>query len=193
LDFSTNCCDKLNETGNMKLSINGALTIGTEDGANVEMHEAITDAWWPFTFGATVEQNQEPHSPWEIYEKDEPLKRAIDSLKDGTFAANPQEQKAFSEIYQDLVEKDQFRLLQDFRSYYEAQKKVDALFLKPIEWAKTALHNIASMGSFSVDTSIQKYANEIWGLTPLPPDPKIVAAVREEYSEHDRCRIELPE
>ncbi len=176
-------------TGNMKLTMNGALTIGTEDGANIEMRESVTDAWWPFRFGATVEQVREPHNPWELYDKDEALKRAIDTLKDGTFATNPQEQEAFSEIYQDLVEKDPFRLLQDFRSYYDTQRNVEELFVKPLDWAKTALHNVAAMGRFSVDTSIRKYADEIWGLSPLPPDPAIVEKVREEYSQHDRCLI----
>lgn len=176
-------------TGNMKLTMNGALTIGTEDGANIEMRKSVTDSWWPFSFGGSIKENQEPHHPWEIYERDDALKRAIDTLKDGTFATNPQEHEAFSEIYQDLLEKDSFRLLQDFRSYYDAQRRVEELFIKPLEWAKTALHNVAAMGRFSVDTSIRKYATEIWGLTPLPPDPSIVAKVRAEYSQHDRCLI----
>jgi len=81
--------------------------------------------------------------------------------------------------------------LQDFRSYYEAQKKVEALFLQPKAWAETAIHNIAAMGRFSVDHSIQTYARDVWGLTPFPPDVEILNKVREEYSEHDRCRIGL--
>lgn len=179
-------------TGNMKLSMNGALTIGTEDGANVEMRESVTDAWWPFRFGASAEQNSQPYKALDIYMKDESLRKAIDSLKDGTFSENGEEASAFAEIHQELVEVDNYRILQDFGSYYEAQKKVDALFANPSAWAETAIHNIASMGKFSVDVSIGNYAKKIWGLEPCPPDPNIVSRVRTEYSEHDRCRIGVP-
>lgn len=176
-------------TGNMKLSMNGALTIGTEDGANIEMREAVTDVWWPFRFGASAEKNRGPYKSWDIYIQDAGLRRAVDALKDGSFSSNEQEALAFSQIYQDLVEVDQFRVLQDFKDYYETQKKVEALFLQPKAWAETAIHNIAAMGRFSVDHSIQTYASEVWDLIPFPPDPEILNKVREEYSEHDRCRI----
>ena len=110
-------------TGNMKLAMNGSLTIGTDDGANIEMRQNVTDEFWPFKFGATVDEVRQPHSPWEIYEKNPILKKALDSLKDGSFAINDQEREAFSEIYQDLVEKDPYRLLLDFEDYYKTQKK----------------------------------------------------------------------
>ncbi len=176
-------------TGNMKLAMNGALTIGTEDGANIEMRQAVTDSWWPFRFGESSEQNQKPYKAWDIYIRDAELRRAVDSLKDGSFSENAEEAEAFAQIHQDLVEKDVYRILQDFRSYYETQQKVEELFLRPMEWAEMAMHNIAGMGNFSVDTSIRKYAKEIWDLAPQPPDPDILNKVREEYSEHDRCRI----
>lgn len=179
-------------TGNMKLSMNGALTIGTEDGANIEMRQAVTDAWWPFCFGASASQNLQPYKAWDVYISDEPLRRAIDSLKDGTFSESEEEASVFAQIHRDLVEKDTFRLLQDFRSYYEAQKKVEELFAKPMAWAEVAIHNIAGMGKFSVDHSIRNYAKEIWDLNPCPPDSDILNKVREEYSEHDRCRISTP-
>lgn len=179
-------------TGNMKLAINGALTIGTEDGANIEMREAVTDAWWPFRFGSSIEENKRPYKPWDLYIHDAPLKRVVDSLKDGSLAENEEESRAFAEIYEDLVERDGYRLLQDFRSYYDAQLKVEELFLQRMVWAETAIHNIAAMGRFSSDMAIRKYADEIWGLKPLLPDAEILNKVREEYSEHDRCRIGVP-
>lgn len=179
-------------TGNMKLAMNGALTIGTEDGANIEMHKAVTDAWWPFRFGANSDQNQKPYKAWDIYIHDAQLRRAVDALKDGSFSENAEEAESFAHIHQDLVEKDTYRVLQDFRAYYDTQKKVEDLFMHPMQWAETAIHNIAAMGSFSVDTAIRKYAKEIWGLEPLPPDRDILNKVREEYSEHDRCRIGAP-
>lgn len=179
-------------TGNMKLSMNGALTIGTEDGANIEMHQEVTDSFWPFKFGASSEENLKPYNAGEIYMEDIALRRVIDSLKDGTFSKTDEEAANFAQIHQELVGRDFFRLLQDFRSYYETQKKVDALYIEPLKWAQFAIHNVASMGKFSVDTAVRKYAEEIWEIEPLPPEREILNKVREEYSEHDRCRIGAP-
>jgi starch phosphorylase len=180
-------------TGNMKFSMNGALTIGTDDGANIEMRKAVSDRWWPFAFGASAEDNRKPFSGWDIYIHDEPIRRAIDSLKDGTFAETPGEAAAFAAIHYALVESGQnsdfFKVLKDLRSYYETQKKVEALFIQPLVWAETAIHNIASMGTFSTDESIRHYAREIWNIEPCPPDPAILAKTLAEYSEHDRCKI----
>lgn len=176
-------------TGNMKLAINGALTIGTEDGANIEMRQAVTDAWWPFRFGASASENEFPYKSWDIYIHDEQIRRAVDSLKDGTFAESPLETAAFAQLHKNLHETDTYRVLKDLRAYYDTQKKVEKLFLQPQLWAETALRNIAAMGRFSADNSIRNYAEKIWGIVPLPPDPGILAKVREEYSEHDRCKI----
>ncbi|MEN9654547.1 MAG: glycogen phosphorylase [Chlamydiota bacterium] len=176
-------------TGNMKLSINGALTIGTDDGANVEMRQSVGDRWWPFLFGQSAEQNEGPNHPWDIYRQDTAIRRAVDALKDGTFARNAAEEAAFSDIHRHLIEHDTYRVLQDLRSYYEAQKKVEALYQTPAKWAETVLHNIAGMGPFSADNSIRNYAEKIWNIQPYPCDKNVLAKVREEYSLHDRCRI----
>lgn len=176
-------------TGNIKLSMNGALTIGTEDGANIEMHAAVKERWWPFSFGASAEENRHVFNPKEILEKDEPIRRAVEALRDQVFAENAEEASAFMQLYEVLVERDTFRVLKDLRSYFETQKKVEALYLQPKLWAEMAIHNIASMGSFSSDASIQTYAKSIWGIEPCPPSSEIIAKVREEYSEHDRCKI----
>jgi starch phosphorylase len=181
-------------TGNMKLAMNGALTIGTDDGANIEMRASITDPHWPFLFGATAEQNRQPYNAWDTYISDEPIRRAVDSLKDGTFDTSPSETASFAALHRSLTEgdaggpPDRFRLLQDLRAYHTAQLRVESLFLTPLKWAETALHNIAAMGPFSTDESIRRYAS-IWGLKPCPPDPSILARVRAEYAEHDRCKI----
>lgn len=178
-------------TGNMKFSMNGALTIGTEDGANIEMHKAATDRWWPFSFGRSAKENahfQEYHA-LDVYKNDEQIRRAVDALKDGTFAITPEESAAFTQIYSSLLEHDRFFVLSDLRSYYETQKKVEELYRKPEQWAETAIHNVASMGDFSTDISIRNYAEKIWGLEPCHPDSALLEKVREEYSEHDRCRI----
>jgi starch phosphorylase len=178
-------------TGNMKLTINGALTIGTEDGANIEMHEAISDRWWPFKFGSTAKENKEPYKASDIYLNDSAIRRALDTLKNGTFARNRVESESFTDLYQYLVESDPFRILKDLRAYYETQKKVETLFAQPNLWAETALNNIAAMGSFSTDISIRNYAEKIWDITPCPPDLKILEKVTQEYSEHDACRIHM--
>ncbi|HSX10276.1 MAG TPA: glycogen/starch/alpha-glucan phosphorylase, partial [Chlamydiales bacterium] len=163
--------------------------IGTEDGANIEMRQAVTDRWWPFRFGNSAEQNQEPYKPWDIYVQDTAIRRAVDALKDNTFAQSSEEAEAFVQIYHRLTEHDTFRVLKDLRSYYEMQKKVEALFLQPRSWAEMVLHNIAAMGPFSADESIRNYATKIWGITPCPPLPAILEKVRSEYAEHDRCKI----
>lgn len=176
-------------TGNMKLAMNGALTIGTEDGANIEMREAVSDRWWPFRFGRSAKENLEPYHPQDVYLNDEAIRKAVDSLKDQTFAENAVEASAFLQIHEELIHTDTFRVLQDLRAYYETQKKVEELYLQPNLWAETALQNIAAMGRFSSDEAIRNYAKNIWEIEPCPPDPEIVAKVREEYSEHDRCKI----
>jgi len=178
-------------TGNMKLTINGALTIGTEDGANIEMRKAITDRWWPFLFGNNTQENQLPYHPSDVYLNDGAIQRAVDTLKNGTFARNPMESDTFADLYHYLVQSDSFKILKDLRSYYETQKKVEALFSQPHLWAETALNNIAGMGSFSTDVSIRNYAEKIWGIQPCPPDPGILKKVTEEYSEHDACRVRI--
>lgn len=176
-------------TGTMKFAINGALTIGTEDGANIEMHQAVGDKWWPFGFGASAEENERPYDPHEIYSQDPAIRRAVDALKDGPFATKAYERGSFTKLHEYLITRDPYRILKDLRPYYETQKKAEALFLQPNAWAETALRNIAAMGSFSADVAIRNYAEKIWGIEPCPPDPEILEKVRREYSENDRCRI----
>ncbi|MDR3624294.1 MAG: glycogen/starch/alpha-glucan phosphorylase [Chlamydiales bacterium] len=187
-------------TGNMKLSINGALTIGTNDGANIEMREEIKDQWWPFAFGASSEeialmQAVRSYNPWEVCAANPKIKKAVESLHDRTFAQFDIEHQAFTELYYHLLESqhgkpaDSYFVLKDLESYAETQKRVEALFLNKASWAEYAIHNIAGMGKFSSDESIKQYAEKIWQLAPCPPDEKILAKVREEYSEHDKCRI----
>jgi starch phosphorylase len=163
----------------MKLAINGALTIGTEDGANIEMREAIGDRWWPFSFGSSSQENSEPYNPQEIYFQDEAIRRAVDTLKTGTFASNPEEDACFAILYEYLTTRDPYRILKDLRSYYETQQKVEMFFQQPLLWAETALHNIAGMGSFSSDHAIRNYAEKIWDIVPCPPDLKILEGVAE--------------
>jgi starch phosphorylase len=184
-------------TGNMKLAMNGALTIGTPDGANIEMQKAIGEAYWPFAFGKTAEENEAlrpNYNPWDIYMHQLPIRQAVDALRDHSFAENEQQHQAFSTIYHQLLERhnsdpvDRYFVLNDLQSYYETQKKVEDLYSQPAKWAEYAIHNIASM-AFSADESIHNYAKLIWNIERCPVDPNELSRVRDEYSEHDKCRI----
>lgn len=183
-------------TGNMKLSINGALTIGTDDGANVEMRESVTNEWWPFLFGASASQIQEMqadaslYQAWNIYSEFPKIRQAVDSLRDGTFTRTDDEQQALEEIHASLLESsfdtpaDPYFTLHDLPAYYDTQKRAEELYSNPSQWAEYALHNIAGMSRFSSDRSIHDYSEKIWGLTPCPPDPAILQRIRAEYAEH---------
>lgn len=187
-------------TSNMKLTMNGALTIGTEDGANVEMHQAITDKWWPFRFGNTTAQNAEmrqtkSYNPWDVYNHHPSIKSAMDALRDRTFAETDAEHEAIISLYQSLLEpqngdqSDRYFVLADLPAFYQTQKQVEDLFADPSKWAEYALQNMAGMGNFSSDESIHNYAKLVWDLKPCPCDLEELGKVRKEYSEHDKCRI----
>jgi starch phosphorylase len=187
-------------TGNMKMAINGALTIGTDDGANIEMREEITDQWWPFGFGCssdeiTAMKNSGSYRARDIYESNAKIRRAVDTLRDRTFATNDAEHHAFSDLYHKLVEThygepaDRYFTLKDLESYCQAQKRVEELYQKPNLWAEFAIHNIAGMGKFSADVSINNYCQKIWGIVPCAPDEEILERIRHEYSLIDKCRI----
>jgi glycogen phosphorylase len=187
-------------TGNMKLAINGALTIGTDDGANIEMREAITDTWWPFSFGARAEELERLHkndsyNPWDIYSTNPKIKRAIDSLKDGTFTKNASEDEALSLLFDALMlgfkaeRPDPYFVVYDLQDYYDTQLKVEAHYQDHNRWAETAIHNIAGMGGFSADVSIDKYAKQIWELKKLPLDPTILLEVKKIYDKSTLKRV----
>lgn len=188
-------------TGNMKLAMNGALTIGTDDGANVEMRQSVKDEWWPFLFGGTVEENnkmlkEKNYSAQEIYTHNEKIRDMLDMLKDDSLAISEEEHKVLSSIYHSLLTghngsfADRYFVLKDLMPFYQAQKKVEELYLQPDKWTEYVVHNIAGMGPFSTDESIHNYAKLAWDLEKCPVDKKELARVRDEYSEHDKCRIQ---
>lgn len=187
-------------TGNMKLTINGALTIGTDDGANIEMREEIGDAWWPFSFGCSSKEidkmkTDQSYHPQSIVNQNPKIRKVLDSLIDRTFAINDQEHFAFINLHKNLMEgingngPDVYFVLMDFENYCKAQKKVEELYIDPPKWAEYAIHNIAGMGKFSGDFAIKQYCTQVWGLKPLPIDEEIYRSVENEFRELDKCRI----
>jgi starch phosphorylase len=156
-------------TGNMKLSLNGALTIGTLDGANVEIGEEV-GAENIFIFGLVVEQVAalwaKGYNPWDYYNADEELRAVIDWLGSDYFT--PGESGAFGQVHHSLLQGgDPYLLLPDFRSYCDAHAKVDAAYRDQKLWARMAILNTARMGKFSSDRTIKEYANQIWKLKPV--------------------------
>ncbi len=152
-------------TGNMKFALNGALTIGTLDGANVEIKEEVGDENI-FIFGNTVEDverlRHEGYNPWDYYNTNPELKQALDQIRDGFF--NP-DAELFKPILDSLLHKgDYFLVLADYAAYVEMQEKVDELYKDPDEWNRKALLNTARVGKFSSDRTIRDYADEIWGV-----------------------------
>lgn len=187
-------------TGNMKLSMNGALTIGTEDGANIEMRESVTNKWWPFSFGCSSDEIAEmrrnnSYNAQDICRSNPKIFRAVNSLRDRTFARNDEEHMTFSNLYHQLMEvhyggaADRYFVIKDLESYYNTQKKVEEMYSNPALWAEYVIHNIAGMGPFSIDRSVEDYNRLIWQTEICPAEPEILARVRHEYELVDQCRI----
>ena len=167
-------------TGNMKFMLNGAPTLGTMDGANVEIVEevGIENA---FIFGLSSDEvinyeNNGGYNPQEIYFNDWDIKRVVDQLMDGTYSHGDHEM--FRDLYNSLLNTqggdrpDRYFILKDFRSYAEAQKKVEEAYKDPDRWAKMALLNTASCGKFTSDRTIQEYVDNIWKLDYVTVKPE---------------------
>ena len=155
-------------TGNMKFMLNGAVTIGTMDGANVEIVEEV-GLENAFIFGLSSDEvinyeNNGGYNPKDIYNSDAELRRVIDQLIDGTYSQG--DKKRFEDIYNSLVNggKDVYFILKDFRSYDDARKRAYEAYADKDRWAKMAMLNTACCGKFSSDRTIEEYAQEIWKL-----------------------------
>ncbi len=161
-------------TGNMKLALNGALTIGTLDGANIEMRDEVGDENF-FIFGLTAEQihdvRRKGYDPWGIYNSNAELKQTLDMIASGYFS--PESPSLFKPIFDSLTGYgDRFMLLADYDSYIACQERVDALYRDQEQWSRRAILNVAGMGRFSSDRSILEYANKVWGVKPVTHDAR---------------------
>ncbi len=161
-------------TGNMKFMLNGAVTIGTLDGANVEMREEVGDENI-FIFGMTSQEvidqySRNDYNPWDIYNTNSDVRGVMNMLINGTLDENTE---LFREIYDSLLNgyggsrADEYFVLKDFASYAKAQEEVDKAYKDKEKWAKMAVLNTANSGKFSSDRTIKQYAEEIWDLKPV--------------------------
>lgn len=156
-------------TGNMKYMMNGAITLGTLDGANVEIVGQVGEENAEI-FGLHVEdinhlKHERSYNSWDYYNTHENVHRVIDSLRNGYWSSDPNE---FRLIYNDiLTQNDEFFVLADFNAYVNAQENVEARYRDSQRWARTMLINIAKSGYFSSDRTIRQYAEEIWDLKPI--------------------------
>uniref|UniRef100_A0A4W4HAZ2 Alpha-1,4 glucan phosphorylase n=1 Tax=Electrophorus electricus TaxID=8005 RepID=A0A4W4HAZ2_ELEEL len=154
-------------TGNMKFMLNGALTIGTMDGANVEMAEEAGEENL-FIFGMRVEDvealDKKGYNASEYYNRIPELKLAVDQIAAGFFSTKQPD--LFKGIVDMLMHHDRFKVFADYEDYMKCQEKVSALYKKPREWTKKVILNIAGSGKFSSDRTISQYAREIWGVEP---------------------------
>ncbi len=159
-------------TGNMKFMLNGALTLGTMDGANVEIVEEVGSEN-AFIFGMSSDEvinyeNNGGYNPMEIFNTDQDIRRVLMQLINGYYS--PQDPELFRDIYNSLLNTissdraDTYFILKDFRSYAEAQKRVDAAYRDEAWWAKAAMLNVACSGKFSSDRTIEEYVKDIWHL-----------------------------
>ena len=151
-------------TGNMKFSMNGALTIGTLDGANVEIREAVGAENF-FLFGLTAAQAAalQPHyRPRDIYEENRVVREALDFIASGAFANG--DRNLFRPLVENLLEGDAFLVLADFQSYVEAQRRVSELWGDQEAWTRRSILNVGRIGKFSSDRSIREYAKAIWNV-----------------------------
>ena len=155
-------------TGNMKFSLNGALTIGTLDGANVEIREEVGAENF-FLFGLTAEQVQELKSrgyrPREYYEQNAELREVLDFIASGALAGGDAE--LFRPLVDNLLRDDPFLVLADYQAYVECQDQVSALWRDPQAWTRKAILNVARMGKFSSDRSIRDYCEQVWKVKPV--------------------------
>lgn len=158
-------------TGNMKFMLNGAMTIGTLDGANIEIAEEVGEENC-FIFGMTADevirlQHTKEYDPWDIYNNNQVVRRVVTQLINGYYS--PEDPDLFREIYDSLLNgggepADQYFILKDFDAYVEAQKKVDLAYRNQNDWARKVMLNTARAGKFASDRTIEEYATEIWHL-----------------------------
>ena len=158
-------------TGNMKFAMNGAITIGTLDGANVEIRDAVGHENF-FLFGLTAEEVErlkaEGYTPRSIYESNPELREAIDLISSGFFSNG--DRGLFQPLVESLLTRDDYMLLADYQAYMECQQRVSHAYSDLTAWTRMSILNSARVGRFSSDRSIREYCRDIWKVRPIVPD-----------------------
>jgi starch phosphorylase len=160
-------------TGNMKFAMNGALTIGTLDGANVEIREAVGNENF-FLFGLTAEEVEQRkaqgYTPYSVYSSNPELRETIDLIASGLFSSG--DHGLFQPLVNALLTRDDYMLLADYQSYVDCQQRVSDAYADRNNWTRMSILNSARVGRFSSDRSIREYCRDIWKVRPIPPDEK---------------------
>jgi glycogen phosphorylase len=155
-------------TGNMKFALNGALTIGTMDGANIEIHQEVGEDNI-FIFGMRTNEvmdlRRRGYNPREFIDRSPELKAVMQLLETSYFS--PHDAGTFRPIYDSLLTEDRYMIMADFDSYIQAQREVDKAYLDKHRWARMSILNVAHMGMFSSDRTIKQYNDEIWHADPV--------------------------
>jgi starch phosphorylase len=159
-------------TGNMKFAMNGALTIGTLDGANVEIREAVGAENF-FLFGLTADQvvqvRRDGYDPRRYYDSNQDLREALDLIDSGFFTNG--DRTVFRPLVEALLTRDDYMLLADYQAYVDCQERVSDAYRDRTAWTRMSILNSARVGRFSSDRSIRDYCRDIWGVAPMaPPD-----------------------
>ena len=156
-------------TGNMKFALNGALTIGTLDGANVEIREQVGPENF-FLFGLTAPEvhtlKANGYRPWDYYDNNPHLKEVIDQIHSGFFS--PDNDDLFKPLVQSLLCHDEFLVLADYQAYIDCQDRAGRAYLDAEHWTKMSILNVARIGYFSSDRAIREYCEQIWKVEPVP-------------------------
>jgi starch phosphorylase len=164
-------------TGNMKLALNGAVTVGTLDGANIEIRNRVGDGNF-FLFGLTADQatalKNKGYSPGTHYRGDAELKAAIDAIASGTFSGGDRE--AFEPVIASLLQWDEYMVLADYRSYIDCHDRAGHAWADQDQWTRMSILNTARSGYFSSDRTVRDYCRDIWHAEPVPITPDLAAA-----------------
>jgi starch phosphorylase len=156
-------------TGNMKFALNGALTIGTLDGANIEIREEVGPENF-FTFGLTADEvaarRASGYRPRDHVDHDHELRAALDLIASGFFSHGDRD--LFRPLLDSLLERDEFLVLADYRAYVDCQAEVERVYHSSNDWTRMSILNVARMGKFSSDRTIEEYCRDVWRVEPVP-------------------------
>jgi starch phosphorylase len=182
-------------TSLFKFCLNGALLVGTLDGATIELKEAVGDAYFPFIFGATKDEifeklaNHSYHPQTLVYQNPQ-IRWLVETLRSDLLATYPEEREAFSRIADYIENTDSYFVLLDLLRYHQVQKECLQAYTDKEKWNHLALMNIAGIGNFSSDRSIEDYAKNIWDLKPVPMDKTLLNEMRAIFMANDKCTID---